>query len=239
MLQFFGADNSLVYTTQYLLWESAARKELFSKISYVLSKDQSIRGSIPKLGSQLAATVLHKLRKSNETMSINLRKSSNNQVFYRRGGLYWKVFTDQPTFSNEEKVLRLLKEVDRYAIIAALSSNLWFWYYITTSDCRHLGNRDISTFPVGWAKIECKTRQDLASLGNSYVNDIKSKAVNRTRTYKGVKQVNCLSFSIKDSKEIIDSIDTLLGKIFGFSDEELDFIINYDIKYRMGSEDLN
>jgi hypothetical protein len=28
----------------------------------------------------------------------------------------------------------------------------------------------------------------------------------------------------------------LVGKHYGFTDEELDFIINYDIKYRMGRE---
>jgi hypothetical protein len=29
---------------------------------------------------------------------------------------------------------------------------------------------------------------------------------------------------------------TILVKHYGFTDEELDFIINYDIKYRMGCE---
>ena len=36
------------------------------------------------------------------------------------------------------------------------------------------------------------------------------------------------------SKEIIDEIDQRLAKLYGFSDEELDFIVNYDIKYRLG-----
>jgi hypothetical protein len=36
------------------------------------------------------------------------------------------------------------------------------------------------------------------------------------------------------SKPIIDEIDRVLAKHYGFTDEELGFIINYDIKYRMG-----
>ena len=36
------------------------------------------------------------------------------------------------------------------------------------------------------------------------------------------------------SKPIIDEIDRVLAKHYGLTDEELDFIINYDIKYRMG-----
>ena len=34
----------------------------------------------------------------------------------------------------------------------------------------------------------------------------------------------------------IDDIDRVLAQHYGFSGEELDFIINYDIKYRMGQD---
>lgn len=42
------------------------------------------------------------------------------------------------------------------------------------------------------------------------------------------------SFKIQKSKPIIDEIDKALASHYGFMDEELDFIINYDIKYRIG-----
>jgi hypothetical protein len=35
----------------------------------------------------------------------------------------------------------------------------------------------------------------------------------------------------------MDEIDKVLAQHYGFTDEELDFIINYDIKYRMGNAD--
>ncbi len=38
------------------------------------------------------------------------------------------------------------------------------------------------------------------------------------------------------SKDIIHELDQVLAQHYGFTDEELDFIINYDIKYRMGRE---
>ena len=34
----------------------------------------------------------------------------------------------------------------------------------------------------------------------------------------------------------VDEIVSLLAKYYGFTEEELDFIINYDIKYRMGDK---
>lgn len=37
-------------------------------------------------------------------------------------------------------------------------------------------------------------------------------------------------------KSVIDEIDRVPAEHYGFTPEELDFIINYDIKYRMGAE---
>ena len=38
------------------------------------------------------------------------------------------------------------------------------------------------------------------------------------------------------SKSFLDDIDHALAKHYGFTGEETDFIINYDIKYRMGRD---
>jgi len=40
----------------------------------------------------------------------------------------------------------------------------------------------------------------------------------------------------KHSKAIIDEIDAVLARHYGFTEVELDFIINYDIRYRMGRD---
>jgi hypothetical protein len=39
----------------------------------------------------------------------------------------------------------------------------------------------------------------------------------------------------KVSKPLIDRIDLILAQHYGFTAEELDFIINYGIKYRVGA----
>ena len=83
-------------------------------------------------------------------------------------------------------------------------------------------------------KLSDVALKTLCSLGREYVKDLRSNAENTVRVYKGKKAVECLSFRVNQSKPIIDQIDKVLGLHYGFSDEELDFIINYDIKYRMG-----
>lgn len=41
------------------------------------------------------------------------------------------------------------------------------------------------------------------------------------------------------SKPLLDEIDRVLAGHYGFTAEELDFILNYDIKYRLGRDPEN
>ena len=58
-----------------------------------------------------------------------------------------------------------------------------------------------------------------------------------TREQRQTGTTQTQSFKIQKSKDTIDKIDKILARHFNFSDDELDFIINYDIKYRMGAEE--
>jgi len=44
-----------------------------------------------------------------------------------------------------------------------------------------------------------------------------------------------INFDVAQAKPIIDELDTLLAFHYGFSDEELDFVLSYDIKYRVAA----
>ena len=234
VLQTLGKVRPKIETTKYTLWDSEARPELFSKVEFSVAEDERLAGSIPKLGTAEAVTVLKKLRFRSSQIGNSFLNRSSNKIFYRRGGLYWKVFVDFETGSSEEKIIYLRPEIDKYAIIAALSSNLWFWYFTITSDCRHLGKRDINTFSFDPREMSPTLYHNLCQLGREYVCDLKRNAELAVRVYKGKKAVECLNFKVKESKPIIDEIDRVLAQHYGFTDEELDFIINYDIKYRMG-----
>lgn len=69
------------------------------------------------------------------------------------------------------------------------------------------------------------------------MTDLKTHSISRIENRnKGIDKIEFTQFNVRESKPIIDEIDTVLAKHYGFTDEELDFIINYDIKYRMGKE---
>jgi hypothetical protein len=68
------------------------------------------------------------------------------------------------------------------------------------------------------------------------MKELQKNADRKSASYKATGEVEYDEFYPKLSKPIIDEIDKVLAKHYGFTEEELDFIINYDIKYRMGKE---
>ena len=68
------------------------------------------------------------------------------------------------------------------------------------------------------------------------MSDYENHKTRKETYYKATGKVVYDEYYPKYSKSIIDKIDELLAKHYGFTEEELDFIINYDIKYRMGDE---
>ena len=61
--------------------------------------------------------------------------------------------------------------------------------------------------------------------------DYKAHSILRVR-----KDCEFQEFRPSKSKPILDEIDRVLAQHYGFSDDELDFILNYDIKYRTGQD---
>ena len=66
------------------------------------------------------------------------------------------------------------------------------------------------------------------------MDDLRKHSRTRVYNYQTSGRVEYQEFYPRLSKPIIDEIDRVLAQHYGFTDEELDFIINYDIKYRMG-----
>ena len=76
----------------------------------------------------------------------------------------------------------------------------------------------------------------LDKLGDDYLQSLETNAKQEIIKSKTKGQIMQKQYYVRASKPIINEIDKVLAKHYNFTDEELDFIINYDIKYRMGSE---
>ena len=68
------------------------------------------------------------------------------------------------------------------------------------------------------------------------MDDFRNNSRIITNRYRKYGVLHIQSFQPRLSKPIIDEIDSVLARHYRFDDRQLDFILNFDIKYRMGDE---
>jgi hypothetical protein len=93
--------------------------------------------------------------------------------------------------------------------------------------------------PFDFNSLAPELKSQLIKLGKKVQKDLQENSVVQVRNYASRGRSFTMEkqyFYIKKSKSIIDEIDALLAKYYGFTNEELDFIINYDIKNRLGRD---
>ena len=228
------------FSTNYQKWTSDNRDLLMSRVEYVEIPRHREAVWAPKLGADIERTLLNKCLEIRTVLRLFMRESGHRVYHRTTGGLYWKVFTDfPPAFTVNGRASHSTREtsfgVDAPEIlkpvIAILSSNLFWWWYTITTNCRDLNPYDIQNFPISEGVLY---NPELVTLGNMYLEDIQRNSTMLVRRQQQTGRTETQSFKIQKSKPIINQIDCVLAQHYGFTDEELDFIINYDIKYRMG-----
>ena len=123
----------------------------------------------------------------------------------------------------------------------------WWWYtYASSNMSTSQSSPTLRGFPIPNSGT-WRTQQLQKQLGSRYLKSVVrqhvlclsgNKSSTRKETYYEDDQAFAMydEFSQKPSKSIEDRIDRVLAEHYGLTDEELEFIINYDIKYRMGRE---
>lgn len=239
-----------INVSKYIKWYNEYRYSLFNNLEYKDATELKITGSIPKIPSPHYTKILTKMQNSSNSRTINYFYSdipTNYYLFYFRAVQYWvKILDKEPIFledgvqrsTGEMKAIYAGNEKLKYTIIAILSSNLFFIHYITWASCQVINSRDF-LFPIDLNSFDSGLISSLYKLGKDLQKDfqINSNIISRSYSSRGRDfLMQKQHYYIKKSKSIIDKIDFVLAAHYGFSEEELDFIINYDIKYRMGKE---
>ncbi|MCC5841658.1 MAG: Eco57I restriction-modification methylase domain-containing protein [Opitutales bacterium] len=225
-------------TTDFLHWNAEERPILFENaIHYQESFIHQRLSRIPQLGSRFAYDVIDRIEKSNNcTAEHCFVKLGGHLIHYHRSPRYWirgmnfEQYFKSATRSKSIHHFRDLRFTDEsYAdfVGSILNSTLFFFWFLAVGNGRNVTGKDVSTFPIG--KTHENTLDGASRIFLRLMEDYKANSVIRERS-----DCEFQEFRPSLSKPIIDEIDKVLGEHYGFTPEELDFIINYDIKYRMG-----
>jgi hypothetical protein len=222
------------FSTSLYKWQSMHRDRLFTQLSYcpvTTERDPENRHYYPKFGRALENSILHKVLSQGCVNRYLSAIPNENTMYYRSaGGLYWKVFINfpWPYHTTSNKQCSFLPEYDRDVFVALFNSSLFWWYYTVTFDSFNLKDYMLFGFRFTYPEDDLITRS-LHTLCQELMHNFRQHA-------KHLKRSNTGSYTIyaRKAKAIIDEIDRVLAKHYGFNTAELDFILNYDIKYRVG-----
>ncbi|MBA3946275.1 MAG: SAM-dependent methyltransferase [Herpetosiphonaceae bacterium] len=237
--------STVLATTRYQRWSSEARSYLFDQVEYTVMRGTLVHpGTFPKYASPIEETVFRKLRaKGQLTIDTLLSyKGMEHFIFYQEATRYWiKATAGAPYYSKNGIVgvpahgryLHFADLATTHMICAVLNSSLFYTYFIAYGDCFHLSDHLVSGFPM---PTDLLSDRRLVDFNKCLMTSLNANAANKTiRTVDG-ESIEYAEFSVGKSKSTIDDIDRVLAEHYGFTNEELDFIINYDIKYRMGRD---
>ncbi|MEP0804353.1 MAG: Eco57I restriction-modification methylase domain-containing protein [Chloroflexota bacterium] len=238
------SETPTYFSTKYNKWVSEERNFLFQTLRYTSSTNLLFEGSLPKLTQDLEHGILDKVFSQKRRLAAYYKKHSTHKTFYsRKVGYFLQVLDFEPLVldgkgkrrpPSEFKELPFDSDEQAQAVLCCLNSNLFYWFLTAFSDCRHLNKREIDNFPIDLERLVGENGKDLSSLAKKLSADLKKNSETRVMEFSHDK-LTVQSILPKASKPIIDEIDRALARHYGLTEEELDFIINYDVKYRMGA----
>jgi hypothetical protein len=233
------------YSTRYQRWNSEAREHLFSKLEFA----DDVRGTIfpdllPKYDQKTHALMFEAIKnKSNKTVFDAISSSRQHFCFYQEATQYWvKAVYGLPYYSKNGiagapahgRYVYCADEASAHVVTAILNSSLFYSYFVAYSDCFHLSQSLVEMFPVTDKILKDKS---LAELSKRLMQDLLRNAERKIIRTQDGDVIEYAEFVAAKSKEKIDAIDARLAELYEFDSAQLDFILNYDIKYRMGSKD--
>lgn len=235
-----------IHSTTYSKWPSEARTHLFHTLTFTETTGLVRDGSMPKLGSMLEAGILRKVSSSRRTLQHFALPSGRHRILYTRK-LSWfvQIMDFVPSITDgrgrrrdpsELKEVLLESEQHRNTYLCALNSSMFYWLLTVWSDCRNLNKREVLGIPLDFETLDAGARAKLDRLAARLSKSLQDHSEILEMNYKewGTMKIQCIY--PRHSKALIDEIDAVLAKHYGLTPEELDFIVNCDIKYRMGRD---
>ena len=220
-----GQGKCISYTSSYYHWYNSERRDLLNncKIFPSHQRDQYI----PKIGNVYEDSIFEKICNVKGESLLSLLNTQNKQssVYLNMRACFWmKAFSFNPG-SKEYKEFGCSSEMKPY-LLAILNSNLFFLYWTIVSDCWHITNKELSEFFV-------PTNGVCLDMFRILTSKLERK-LERTKKYIGSVQTQ-YEYKHRECKPEIDAIDDALQEIYGLTDDEVAFLKEYKLKYRMSN----
>ncbi|GAC1357369.1 MAG: hypothetical protein NVS2B12_05540 [Ktedonobacteraceae bacterium] len=230
-------------------WFAQERSHLIQRLTYTQVEYNAGSRVFPKFASPRQEHILQKMH--NKAAQVQIAtilhdQKTSNFVYYQEATNYWtKAVCRVPHYKKNGEIMTpahgrfLFFEQEHTAriIMALMNSSLFYIWFTSYSDGFHLSHTLVKTFPLSSALLMSQELYDLALLLEEDIQAHTRLSTHNTKddlsTQRPGHLIELEEYQMRYSKNILDKVDTILADYYSFTHEELHFIINYDIKYRM------
>ena len=234
-----------IMTTNYLNWKPEYRPYLIDTFAYTptISADMT---TISKIGNAIELRIYEKINAQKQLLNFLSDKNTQYGVYFHDAPEFWTRATNFiPYFYNDRDGERqsthvkslYVRNKETDSLCAIINSSLFCWWFVVMSDCRDLNKREFNNFPINLEIFHKSHGRKISLLIVKLMENYRQHIIRRNAYYRTTGNVAYDEFHPRYGKSIMNKIDKILAKHYGFTDEELDYIINYDYKYRMGGAD--
>lgn len=232
--------SPVIQTTRHNYWYSEERTNLLNSLSYNEAFNHSRLLRFPQIPDNNGLRILKKIEAhSHKTVKHYFAPASSGFLMhYHRSPRYWIRGIDfEPHFKSATRTrsvhhfrdLHFNGLAESKVVGALLNSSLFYFWFIAIGNGRNITGTDIEEFPVG--ELTGEILEVLPPIFDNLMDDYKKNSIIRVRADQEYQE-----FNQSKSKPIMNEIDEVFAHHYGFTNKELDFIINYDIKYRLGDD---
>ncbi len=193
---------------------------------------------IPKIGNEEDYQIFKKVVNHGKSLGDILNGKKGVSLFYHDSGeSYWtKLLTYEPKGIRDGEGVRAsqwfeIKVNQGYAdfVTCAINSTLFYWFWLTISDCRDLTQNVLKQFPI--PTVEASSPDILKKL-KGYAQKLMKCYKDNSYFVEKRKGYKSLEFKVNRCKKLINEIDRLIGEIYGLIDDEIEYLIGYDLEMR-------
>jgi hypothetical protein len=235
------ASETKFVTANVNRFYSQERSTITERLQFAQHGIWKNRYRIAKIGSRLEVDLYSKVATHPNVLGTLACSDSQWSMYYQEACRYWvKAILGAPFFKRNGKRIepphgRTINFTTQAAASFAtclLNSSLFYWLYSAMCDCEHINDSFVREFPVPAKWDQADWNRMSADLMQNLTQHARRKIISTKQGHKiEYDEINAVH-----SKSVIDHVDTALAQLFGMSAEDLEFIINYDLKYRVGSE---
>ncbi len=217
----------LLFTSNFLRWNSGFRPHIFQTLHFGYYPMPE-RSKWYALGSETSVNIYSRLFVANSNLGSLI--SDYGSEFLQLGATPRYFISAVPEQLNRSGIveIRFIGRIARQLAETILNSNLFYWFWRSGGDGFHLTRSNIYSFPI---EPDFLLNAGLLEKVTAALTEVRDSC----RTSKLNKGKVSYNVNYNLAPKVVSELDGVLAKYYDLSPAELDFILNYDIKYRLGA----